>query len=133
MARRIVQNTSLTGGEIVKKSTILFILALIGGIIVLLVGVDRLMELINIGSYPGGAGLDGALDLAFGMTCGLLMVVGAIMLSREPQQHRIWGVIVLVFSLLSIIGTAGGVFIGLLLGMIGGMYGIIWKPSIRPS
>ena len=116
-----------------KKSTILFVFALIGGIIVLLVGVDRLIELILFGSYPGGAGLDGALDLGFGMTCGLIMVAGAIMLSRKPQQHRMWGVIVLVFSLLSIIGTAGGVFIGLLLGMVGGMYGIIWKPSIPRS
>jgi len=117
----------------VKKSTILSILALIGGIIVLLVGLDRLMELIQFGSYPGGAGLDGAIDLGFGMTCGLLMVVGAIMLSRKPQQHRMWGVIVLVFSLLSIVGTAGGIFIGLLFGLIGGIYAIVSKPAIPPS
>ena len=117
-----------------KKSAILFALVLIGGIIVLLVGGDRLIELIRFGSYDGGgAGLDGALDLGFGMTCGLLMVVGAIMFSRKPQQHRIWGVMVLVSSILSIIGTAGGIFIGLLLGLIGGIWGILWKPSIIPS
>lgn len=116
-----------------KKSAILFALALIGGIIVLLVGVDRLVELIQFGSYPGGAGLDGALDLAFGMTCGLIMVVGAIMLSTKSQHHRIWGVTVLVFSILSVIGTAGGIFIGLLLGLVGGTYGIFSKPSTTPT
>lgn len=116
-----------------RKFTAASILSLIGGAIVLLVGGDRLMELINFGSYPGGAGLDGALDLGFGMIFGLLMIAGAIMLFRKPQQHKIWGVTVLVFSLLSLVGTAGGAFIGLLLGLIGGILGIARKPSITPS
>jgi len=67
------------------------------------------------------------------MISGLLMVVGAIILLRKPQQHKIWGAVVLVFSLLSIIGTAGGIFIGLLLGLVGGILGIVRKPSITPS
>ena len=112
-----------------EKLRIAFILSLIGGIIVLLVGGDRLIDLIRLGSYGGpDIGFDAALDLSFGLICGLLVVVGAIMLVKKPQRHKIWGAMVLVFSLLSIIGTAGGIFIGLLLGLVGGILGIIWKP-----
>jgi hypothetical protein len=122
------------GGEIVKKSTILFILSLVGGIIVLLVGADRLIDIALFGSYGGAdTGLDAALDVGFGMTCGLLMIGGSIMLFRRPQHHRIWGALVLIFSLLSIVGTAGGVFIGLLFGLIGSIYAIVSKPAIPQS
>lgn len=122
-------NTSSNGAKAQTPKTG-HILSLIGGILVLLVGGDRLMELIRFGSYPGGTGLDGALDLGFGLICGLIIIVGSIMLFRRPQQHRMWGVIVLIFSLLSLVGTAGGAIIGLLLGSIGGILGITWKPSI---
>jgi len=49
------------------------------------------------------------------------------MLWMKPQQHVMWGVVVLLFSLFSII-TTGGFFIGLILGLIGGILGIAWKP-----
>ena len=106
-----------------------FIISLIGGLTVLLVGGDRLIDLIRFGSYgTPDTGLDAALDLGFGLTFGILMVVGAIMLFRQPCRHKIWGAMVLVFSLLSIIGTAGGIVVGLLFGLIGGILAITWKP-----
>ena len=112
-----------------KKPTASFILSIVGGLAVLLVGAERLTDLILYGSHGGlDTGLDAALDLGFGLTCGLLIVVGAILLLRKPQYHKIWGAVVLIFSFLSIIGTAGGIFIGLLLGLIGGILAITWKP-----
>lgn len=62
-----------------------------------------------------------------------LIVVGAVMLLRKPQQHKMCGAMVLVFSLLGIIGTAGGISIELLLGLVCGILGIVRKPSITPS
>lgn len=117
-----------------QRPTKSYYLSLIGGALVLLVGGDRLVDLILFGSYgTPDTGLDAALDLGIGLTCGILMVAGAIMLTRRPQGHKMWGAMVLVFSLLSIIGTAGGLFIGLLLGLIGGIMAIHWKPSVTQS
>jgi len=126
--------TGTLSGGIMQRPTKSYYLSLIGGAFVLLVGGDRLVDLILFGSYGGpDTGFDAALDLGVGLMCGILMVTGAIMLSRRPQRHKMWGVLVLAVSLLSIIGTAGGLFIGLLLGLIGGIMAIHWKPSVMPS
>lgn len=73
-----------------------------------------------VGFFGGAAGL-------LGMIWGTLIIIGAVMLYSRPQQHNTWGIIVLVFSLLSWIGAAGGLIIGFLLGLVGGILGVIWK------
>src|SRR5947199_10114462 len=55
------------------------------------------------------------------------MVVG-ILLYVKPQQHVVWGVLVIVFSVVSLFYTLGGFIIGLILGLIGGILGAVWKP-----
>ena len=111
-----------------------FVLSLIGGIIVLLVGFfamiiryTRLSMGENVRLLGGAAGL-------LGVGWGIVVIIGAMMLYSRPQQHKTWGIIVLVFSLLSWIGSFGGLFVGFILGLIGGILGITWKPSaIQPA
>jgi hypothetical protein len=51
-------------------------------------------------------------------------------LNSKPQEHTTWGIVIAVFSVISIFGGAmGGFGIGLVLGLIGGVLAITWKPT----
>lgn len=116
-----------------EKPTVAFVLALIGGIIVIIVPfleiLRRVVRQDVIGLFIGG----GLVEFILGVVWGTLMIVGAIMLYAQPQHHLRWGIIVLVFSVLSWIGAAGGLVIGFMLGLVGGILGIVWKPAAVPS
>lgn len=84
--------------------------------------------------YPGSAygmmgalgfGLFGILDVIF----GIIVIVSAMMLNNKPHEHTTWGALIVLFSVLSIFGGAmGGLGVGLILGLIGGVLAITWKP-----
>ena len=116
-----------------------FILSLIGGILILIASImGYVMMYLYVGSY-GHRMMGGfywmmgwwfgyAPGLMFGLTvlgviCGLLVIVGAAMLSLRPLEHRAWGVFVLVFSVISFIDM-GGFFVGAILGIVGGALSI---------
>ena len=65
---------------------------------------------------------------AIGLICGAMVLLGAIMLRVKPQNKKAWGLIVIVFSLPSVI-TGGGFVIGFILGIIGGAKAFRWKPN----
>jgi len=87
--------------------------------------------------YPGygmmggfGWGMFGLLGLIF----GIIVVISAIMLNSRPEEHTMWGTIIVIFSVLSIFGSAmGGFGIGLVLGIIGGVLAITWKRAPTPT
>jgi hypothetical protein len=62
-----------------------------------------------------------------GLIAGFFMIVGAMMLRMQPYAHTSWGLVILVFSFISFLGT-GGFLIGAALGIIGGFLAITWKP-----
>jgi hypothetical protein len=55
------------------------------------------------------------------------MVIGAAMLRAHPQEHTMWGTVIIVFSAISFVGK-GGFIIGALLGIIGGAFAISYRP-----
>lgn len=134
-----------------EKPAIAFILSLIGGIFILLGGGMMSMMGSFVGSYGygmmsgnrwggmmgygypgvgygmmGGLGLFGVVSLIFGG----IVIISAVRLNQKPQEHRVWGTLIIVFSVLSVFGGAmGGLGIGLILGVIGGVLAITWKPK----
>jgi len=64
---------------------------------------------------------------AVGLICGALVIFGSIMLRIKPGDKKAWGIMIIVFSIPSII-TGGGFIIGFILGIIGGVKVIGWKP-----
>jgi hypothetical protein len=115
------------------KPTAAFVLSLIGGIFILIGG----LVTIAVGSFIGGLGFGfgGAAIAAFGavgLICGLLTILGAVWInSGEQGKVRNGSIMVLIFSILSLIFAAtGGFFIGFLLGLIGAILGLTWKPSM---
>ena len=112
-----------------KRAKTGFILSLIAGIIIL----------INAVLLAGVAGFFESLSAVFpiflmeiftglvsiGLVFGGLVIVGAILIYL-PRKETVGGIIVIIFSILSII-IGGGFIIGLILGIIGGLLGLAKK------
>jgi len=54
-----------------------------------------------------------------GLICGALVLLGAVMLHTKPENRRTWGIMIIVFSIPSVV-TGGGFIVGFILGIIGG-------------
>ena len=73
-------------------------------------------------TLPGSSGNDPALLLGLstiGLVLGLIVLSGTIMLRLRPAHNRVWGMVVLAFSIPSVI-MGGGLVIGFILGIAGG-------------
>ncbi|MDI9642772.1 MAG: DUF6114 domain-containing protein [Archaeoglobales archaeon] len=120
-----------------EKPTAAFILSLIGGILILLSGLVFAVFYGILGTamsfVPGiGAPIGGLLiGLGIvGLVFGVLVIVGALMInSGEKGRVTTGSIIVLVFSILSLFVVGGGFIIGFLLGLIGSIIGLAWKPT----
>jgi len=130
-----------------ERPTAAFLLSLIGGIFILLGG--GVMSMFggfggfgNMmgGYYQGmmgyrysGYGMMGGLGFGIfgilGLIFGAIVIISAFMLNSKPHEHSTWGTLIVIFSVLSVFGgMMGGFGIGLILGLIGGILGITWKP-----
>lgn len=114
-------------------------LSLIGGIIIFLVGLlvlaiasalNTLLGVTGAGTYGGFVGVAMAFTTVglIGALTGILVIVFGVLMYVRPQQHVIWGVLVLVLSIVSVFGL-GGFILGMILGIVGGILGIVFKPS----
>ena len=109
-----------------EKPNKAFILSLVAGILIItnstLLGVATTWFPEIIPTLPGSTGNDTTILYqlaAIGLIFGVLVLFGAIMLHIKPVKKRLWGVIIIAFSLPSVI-TGGGLIIGFILGIIGG-------------
>jgi hypothetical protein len=114
-----------------EKPTAAFALSLIGGIFILLGGIVYAAAGSWVGSLGFGLGASVLVGLGvFGLICGILTILGAVWInSGEKSKVRTGSILVLIFSILSWIGAAGGFVIGFLLGLIGAILGLTWNPS----
>lgn len=53
------------------------------------------------------------------MISGIMVIIGAIMMNKRSHEATIWGILVLVFSVLGLTGM-GLAILGSILGIIGG-------------
>ena len=118
------------------------ILDLIGGILIILGG----MLLTAVSAYilpyinynvttppnmtPAGiphlvSGVVGVMGM-FGLVSGAIVLASAIMVRIQPEHRETWGILMLVFSLLSFIGI-GGFVLGAILGVVGAILVLRWK------
>ena len=80
--------------------------------------------------FGGGGWFYGA--AAVGLIAGIVVLVGAVMIYARPNNSSTWGLLVLVFSIPSFFGM-GGFFIGAILGIVGGVLAMVWKPRATPK
>jgi len=124
------------------------VLALIGGALIVLVDLILLTVSIVILPHlnytnftpprgytgsPGNiaSGFVGALSV-FGLVCGIIVLLSSIMLRFMPSQRQTWGTFILVFSILSFFGF-GGFIVGAVLGIVGAVMILRWKPPPLPQ
>jgi hypothetical protein len=139
-----------------ERPSTAFLLSLIAGIFILLGGAVRSM----IGLFWFGPMIDGfrgwgwmrgygygygypryayGFDYGFGfigilgLIFGVAVIFSAIRLNQKPQEHTLWGSLIVVFSVLSIFSAMGGFGIGLILGLIGGAMAIAWRRTQTPT
>jgi Family of unknown function (DUF6114) len=80
------------------------------------------------GAIPGFvSGIIGAVG-SFGLASGIIVLLSGILLRTSTSNRTTWGVLIIVFSVVSFFGT-GGFIIGAILGIIGGIMALTWKPS----
>jgi hypothetical protein len=127
------------GGKLVttttapKKATAGFIISLIAGIMILFNALVFFALTSFVGSIPMPVTIPG-MELAeavfatigmIGLVFAIIVIIGAILIYM-PGKEIIGGILVLIFSILSII-IGGGFVLGLILGIIGGALGIAKK------
>jgi hypothetical protein len=80
----------------------------------------------GVGLFEFGVLLTGVV----GIIAGIIVILAAVMLVKRPKKRSTWGSLIILFSLFSIYGAAmGGFGIGLVLGLIGGILAVTWKPK----
>jgi hypothetical protein len=125
-----------------EKPTAAFVLSLIGGIFILLgtfFYIFLFYYTVTITQFVGNKG-DSYASLTLvvigitGLTSSILVIVGANMInSGEVGKVRKGGILVLIFSIISLIPSYGGLVIGFILSLIGGILALTWKPKYPVS
>ena len=121
------------------RPSIAFMLSLIGGIFIVLGSLFSflmysfwetwgwgMMGPWMMGGYGFPYGFMWGFSLV-ALVAGLIVIVGGIMLQARPEEHMLWGILVLIFSIVSFVGM-GGFMIGALLGIAGGALALSWRP-----
>jgi hypothetical protein len=125
-----------------QGTTAAFIVSLIGGLIVFIISVLNVVWFSSgatnfggygsfmrammdsnhnfMGSYASSNSFFAGLSLV-AVICGVIVIIGAIMLRAQPHQHLPWAILIIVFSAASFVGM-GGYFIGAVLGILGGAF-----------
>jgi len=89
--------------------------AMMGG---MMMGGSRGLGMMWFGPGPIGGWLSASFFL-IPMISGIMVIIGAIMMSKRSHEATIWGIVVIVFSVLGLTGM-GLAILGSILGIIGG-------------
>lgn len=111
-----------------EKPTAAFVLSLIGGIFLILGALVWFVVGAMFAFFPT-LGLGFATLGAIGFVLGIIVILGGAMMYMKPEQHVAWGAIVLILSIVSIPFTFAGIIIGFILTLIGGILGLVFKPT----
>jgi hypothetical protein len=122
-----------------EKPTKAFTLSLTAGILIIsnsaLLGAAATWFPWIIPTLPGSSANDTTVLIrlaAVGLIFGVLVLFGAIMLHIKPANKKAWGIIIVVFSIPSVL-TGGGFIIGFILGIIGGASALSRKPKMQAT
>lgn len=81
-----------------------------------------------MGAYASSTAFFEAVSIV-SLVCGVIVIIGASVLRAHPQEHVLWGIVIIIFSVVSFVGM-GGYFIGAILGIIGGILALTYKPLV---
>ncbi|HUI24321.1 MAG TPA: DUF6114 domain-containing protein [Nitrososphaerales archaeon] len=118
---------ALAGGTIITLTGILFVAISAFVLPNLTYGNVSVPQGLSPSAIPGlVSGFVGLMGI-FGLVSGAVILVSSVVLLTNPSQTRTWSVLILVFSVLSLVGM-GGFIVGAVLGLVGGALVLKWKP-----
>jgi len=110
---------ALAGGIIITLSGVLFMAVSAFILPNLSYGNVNIPQGLPASAMPGlVSGFVGLMGI-FGFVSGVIVLVSAVKLLTSSGQTRTWSILILVFSVLSLIGM-GGFIVGAVLGIVGG-------------
>ena len=133
--------------SIPSKPVAAFALSLVAGVFILLGSVVMSMFVLGFPGMMGGTegtqvgtGMTGMMGgmmvpwmlgtvpvlAAFGIASGIMVILGSVMLYTRSAENHLWGAVILTFSVVSILGSMGGLMVGLVLGTLGGILALTW-------
>ena len=128
-----------------KKPIAAAILSIVAGVIGLIMSLVAVVGILYAMTLIGGSGygfgfFGDILAIAVGVAiwiliASILVLVGGTKIYSRPTEHKKWGVIILVFSIIGLLllsGTELTGIVGLLaaiMGIIGGILSLAFKPS----
>ncbi|MCI4352628.1 MAG: DUF6114 domain-containing protein [Thermoplasmata archaeon] len=106
-----------------------FVLSVLGGVFIALAGAVEIYDGAVAPFAPfGNGGVDYVLFGTLGCGLGVLIIIlGSLLLSRPERRSEI-GILITVLSVISVVSFFGGFVIGLVLGVLGGVFAIAWRP-----
>jgi MFS family permease len=113
-----------------------YLLSLIGGILILLFSILTAVVLLAIASFFAAVGFGLGVGFAvaaavIALLFGLIILYFAIKLKSNPGSAKTYGILIIVFALISFIG-GGGLYIGAILALVGGILALVWTPPAQP-
>jgi len=115
--------------ETKSKFDVAPVLSLTSGVLILVGAITSWIW--HVSFYPSMGWMMGAPSImpiftnmvVIGAVSGAIVLLSALMMSSRPSESYKWGVLVLIFSILSFFGM-GGFLIGAVLGIVGGILAI---------
>ncbi|QLG49166.1 DUF6114 domain-containing protein [Natrinema halophilum] len=98
------------------------LLLCLGGFLITWVPAQALPDFLSVSGQVTGV-------LALGTMLGVFAFLSGMSALYKPQYSHEIGVVGVVLSILSLFGSLGGLFFGMLFGIIGGNLCIAWKPD----
>lgn len=102
------------------------ILSLIGGVFILIGGA----VLAFVGTLFGALFGFSSFIFYIGLVIGILTIVFAVLLFVKPEMKLVWGILIIIMSLVSWPTALGGFFVGFLLALLGGIFAITYKAPV---
>lgn len=98
------------------------VLLCVAGLIITWVPMQILPDIFLIGGEVAGL-------LTVGVMFGVFVFLTGVLALLKPEHADVIGVVGVVLSILSLFGSLGGLFLGMLFGILGGNLCIAWKPD----
>ncbi|MCI4320989.1 MAG: zinc ribbon domain-containing protein [Thermoplasmata archaeon] len=106
------------------------VLAIVGGALIVLGAIVELFLGAALATIPGPVESAAfVVSGVVGIAVGILVPVFGVLSFFQPQHHVVYGVLILVFSVASLVSFEGGFFVGFILGIIGGILAIVHRTT----
>jgi hypothetical protein len=105
------------------------VVSLLGGVFIFVGGLVELTEFVELTPTGEFYGIPLLVIGLLGLVTGPLIMLLASLFYHKPDHPALYGGVVIVLSVVSYASYIGGFFFGLILGTVGGVLIVVWRPT----